>query len=41
MRRATSPIILVRAVEQGREEVRVSARRVIPRPDDGAAVHVA
>lgn len=32
---------LVRAVEQGREEVRVSARRVIPRPDDGAAVHVA
>lgn len=32
---------LVRTVDQGREEVLVRARRVIPRPDDGAAVHVA
>jgi chromosome partition protein MukB len=32
---------LVRVVEQGREEVRASARQVIPRKDDGAAVHVA
>lgn len=33
---------LVRAVEQGREEVRVSARRVVPRArEDKAAMHVA
>ena len=32
---------LVRVVEQGREEVRASARQVIPSKDDGAAVHVA